>query len=590
MDKMKQDYDHILNLDFDAENKIPFTTAEDFIYTDYRSKEMLDGMWGFTPDVFQTVTRKKLFAASDTDEQGRALPLDLDFSAMEKVPVPGCWNCADERFWLYEGDAVYHRTFVYMKENEGERVVLRMGAANYECRIWLNGKLLSRHQGGFTPFYTELTGHLKDLNHLVITVNNRRELDQVPSMNYDWFNYGGITRSVELFRLPAVYIKDFTAGLVPDGTYGSIRMEVKLSSRHKGMACLFTIEELGICEEVLTDEMGVARCVASAEPQLWSCDHPRLYEVKVQCGEDHVMDRVGFREIRCAGKDIFINGEKIYLKGVCCHEESKYKGRTLTDEERMEIIHTAKDMGCNILRLAHYPHSERMAVLADQAGMMLWEEIPVYWALDFGNENTYGNGKNQLRELIQRDKNRASVVIWSVGNENPDTESRLSFMKGLLDTCREYDPTRLTSAACLVDVDTMSVEDRLAEFVDVVAFNEYYGWYYRDYRGLKDILDNTHIRKPLVITETGAGAKAGHHGGREELFTEEHQEKVYENQIQYSDGRIQGMFPWILFDFQSPIRMNPLQEGKNSKGLVAMDKKTRKKAFYVMQRYYNHKK
>ena len=230
-----------------------------------------------------------------------------------------------------------------------------------------------------------------------------------------------------------------------------------------------------------------------------------------------------------------------------------------------------------------------MAVLADQAGMMLWEEIPVYWALDFENPETYSNAENQMRELMFRDKNRASVVIWSVGNENPDIQSRLDFMKGLLETCRNYDPTRLTSAACLVDVNTMCVKDRLAEFVDVVAFNEYYGWYYRDYEGVKVILDNTSIDKPMVITETGAGAKAGHHGGAEELFTEEHQERVYENQIRYTDGRIQGMFPWVLFDFISPIRKHPMQGGKNSKGLVAMDKATRKKAFYVMQEYYRNK-
>lgn len=589
MDRMKDDYKDILDFQFDKKNQIAFTTVQSCVYTDHRKPESLDGVWGFTPDVFRSVTRKNLFSASGKDEQGRAVPMDLDFSSMEKIQVPGCWNCLDDRYWLYEGEAVYSRTFVYSKEKEGERIILRVGAANYECRIWLNGTLLSRHQGGFTPFYTELTQDLKEINHIVITVNNRREPDQVPSMNYDWFNYGGITRSVELFRLPAVYIKDFTASLVPDGTYGRIELKIKLDAPVQGACCHFKIEELGISREVLTDERGEARCVVQANPQLWDCEHPKLYEVQARCLEDQVKDRVGFREIRCDGKDILLNGRKIYLKGVCCHEESRNRGRIHTDEERLEILNTAKDMGCNILRLTHYPHSERMAVLADQAGMMLWEEIPVYWALDFENPETYSNAENQMRELMFRDKNRASVVIWSVGNENPDIQSRLDFMKGLLETCRNYDPTRLTSAACLVDVNTMCVKDRLAEFVDVVAFNEYYGWYYRDYEGVKVILDNTSIDKPMVITETGAGAKAGHHGGAEELFTEEHQERVYENQIRYTDGRIQGMFPWVLFDFISPIRKHPMQGGKNSKGLVAMDKATRKKAFYVMQEYYRNK-
>lgn len=159
-------------------------------------------------------------------------------------------------------------------------------------------------------------------------------------------------------------------------------------------------------------------------------------------------------------------------------------------------------------------------------------------------------------------------------------------MKRLIDTCKEYDQTRPVSAACLVDVDTMSVKDRLAEFVDLVSFNEYYGWYYRNYEGIDEILKNTVLDKPLAITETGAGAKTGHHGGEEELFTEEHQEKVYRKQIEYTGGMLQGFFPWLLFDFMSLIRKNPMQGGKNSKGLVDMDKNRKKKAFYVMQEYY----
>lgn len=589
MGEMKKDYNDILNLHFDTINEIPFTTADTFAYTDGRKAESLDGMWGFTPDVFRSVTRKNLFSAEGKDGSGRAVPMDLDFASMDKIQVPGCWNCLDDRYWLYEGESVYSRTFVYAKENEGERVLLKIGAANYECRIWLNGSLLARHQGGFTPFYTDLTDRLKEMNHIVITVNNRRELEQVPSMNYDWFNYGGITRSVELFRLPEVYIKEFTGNLVPDGTYETIEMKVRLNCAREGLCCRFSINELGVSSEVMTDGTGTARCVVMARPELWSCGHPKLYEVEARCGEDLVRDQIGFREIKCVGKDVFLNGKSIYLKGVCCHEESRDRGRIQTDDERLQILNTAKELGCNILRLTHYPHSERMAVLADQAGMMLWEEIPVYWALDFENPETYDNAQNQLKELIFRDRNRASVVIWSVGNENPDTRPRLDFMKGLIDTCKQYDNTRLTSAACLVDVDTMCVKDRLAEFVDLVAFNEYYGWYYRDYEGVKIILDHTEIHKPMVISETGAGARAGHHGGAEELFTEEHQERVYENQIRYTDGRIQGMFPWVMYDFLSPIRKHPMQDGKNSKGLIAMDKTTRKKAFYTLQQYYRKK-
>lgn len=589
MNKMEKDYDNILNLDFDRKNLIPLTTAADFIFTDNRKRESLNGEWGFTPDVFQTVTRKQLFSLSDRDNKGRYVPMDLDFTRMELVPVPGCWNCIRDQYWYYEGESVYARTFIYEKEKEDERVFLRIGAANYECRIWVNGKLLARHQGGFTPFYAELTDELVQENHLVITVNNRRELEQIPSMNYDWFNYGGITRSVDLFRLPPVFIKDFFCYLMPNTNFEKIEMKIKLSSEAAGQICRFSIAELGINEQVSTDERGEAVLRVSAHPELWSPQNPRLYTVALSCGEDRIEDLIGFREIRIQGKQILLNGQEIFLKGVCCHEESRDGGRTLSDDERMDIINTAKEMGCNALRLAHYPHSERMSQLADRHGLLLWEEIPVYWAVDFSNEETLLNAQNQMRELIMRDKNRASVIIWGVGNENPDTQERLNFMKQLIDICKEYDQTRPVSAACLVDVDTMSVKDRLTEFVDLVAFNEYYGWYYRDYEGIDEILNNTAVDKPLAITETGAGAKTGHHGGAEELFTEEHQEKVYRKQLEYIDGRLQGFFPWILFDFVSPVRKHPMQGGKNSKGLVDLDKDRKKKAFYVMQEYYREK-
>lgn len=611
MNRMEKEYNDILNLDFDRENRIPLVTADSFVCTAFRSTEKLDGLWGFTPDVFRTFTRKRLGEVKTRDEQGRPVPVDLDFNSLLKAEVPGCWNCQEERLWYYEGEAVYSRSFYYEKENASERLFLKIGAANYESRIWLNGKLAARHKGGFTPFSVEITDLVRQENHLVITVNNRREMEQVPSMTYDWFNYGGITRSVELIRVPSRFIRVMEAALVPDKTFHNIRLRARLNEPEEGVYCRFVIEELGIDTTVQTDENGTAECILWASPQLWDCENPRLYHIEAWCGqpsviegeaaeavgektgaltwEDYVEDYVGFREIRVQGKDIFLNGKKIYLRGVCCHEESRKGGRILSEEERMEIFHTAREMGCNILRLTHYPHSEQMALLADKMGMLLWEEIPVYWAIDFSNKDTYEDARNQLRELIVRDRNRASVVIWSVGNENPDTEERLQFMSGLAAVCREMDDTRLVSAACLVDVNTMSVKDRLIPYVDVVAFNEYYGWYYRDYEGLKEILDHTAIEKPVVISETGAGARAGHFGGREELFTEEHQEKFYQKQIEYADGRIQGMFPWILYDFVSPIRMNPWQEGKNSKGLIAMDKTTKKKAFYIMQEYYQRK-
>ena len=589
MHKMQEEYDHLLNLDYESPYQIPLTTSDEMLFTAGRSCEKLDGQWNFSVDVFDTFLRKKFFAEEHLDEQGRERPIDCDFDGWEKVMLPSNWNLAQERYYYYEGTGVYTRTFHFLPNQEDERVFLRIGAANYACRVWLNGALISRHEGGFTPFFTELTPYLKEHNRIILLVNNTRKLEQVPSINYDWFNYGGVPRSISLYRLPPLFIKDFFVSLLPNGKFDTIQAQITLSGAVQGVACQVCIPELGITKQCQTDANGVATIAFAASPVLWSCDAPKLYEVQVSCLGDSVTDRVGFREIKVVGKEILLNNKPIFLKGVCCHEESTKSGRALGDEERLQILQTAKELGCNIMRLSHYPHSERMAQLADEIGMMLWEEIPVYWALCFENPETYASATNQMRELILRDRNRASVVIWSVGNENPDTDSRLTFMSGLAQICREMDHTRPVSAACLVDIDEMRVKDRMTAHVDIVAFNEYYGWYYRDYSGLQQILENTHLEQPMVISETGAGSLPGHFGGEEELFTEEHQAKMYAQQFAYSDGFLQGIFPWVLYDFRSPVRMNPIQNQHNRKGLVAFDKKQRKLAFQTVQRYYDTK-
>ena len=172
----------------------------------------------------------------------------------------------------------------------------------------------------------------------------------------------------------------------------------------------------------------------------------------------------------------------------------------------MENILLAKELGCNFMRIAHYPHSERMAKLADEMGILLWEEIPVYWAIRFEREKTYEDARNQMRELLKRDWNRASVIIWSVGNENADTDERLKFMSGLAECAHEEGGNRLVSAACLVDSEKNVIADRLIEHLDVIGINEYCGWYTPDFEKLPQLMANSRPDKPVIITEFGADA------------------------------------------------------------------------------------
>lgn len=589
MGNMLEDYDHLLNIDHDRPYQIEWTRCDSLITMAGRRSEKLDGIWNFAPDVFDTFLRKKFFEEIYVDDQGRDKPVDCDFDQWEQVWVPSNWNVQKERYWFFEGSGIYTRKFQYHKGEDSEKVFLRIGAANYESRIWLNGTLIARHEGGFTPYMVEITQYLEEKNRIIIMVNNERKLNQIPSVNYDWMNYGGISRSIELVRLPKAYIKDAFIHLVP-GTQGrKISAKIRTMGFEAGTEVKIEIPDLSVEETVRIDETGYASVIFDAMPDLWSPEKPVLYRVDVACETDQIQEKIGFREIAVEGKKVSLNGNEIFLKGVCCHEESMENGRALTEEERIRVLKTAKEMGCNVMRLSHYPHSERMAELADEMGIMLWEEIPVYWALEFENPKTFANAGNQLQEMILRDRNRASVILWGIGNENPDTDERLAFMKKLAGICKDMDETRLTAAACLVNIDAMEIQDRLCQWIDVVAINEYYGWYYRDYDGLSQIFANTSIDKPIVISETGADAVCGHYGDEEELFTENHQAKMYCRQFEMSEGEVQGIFPWILFDFRSPVRLNPLQDSFNRKGLMGADQSYKKMAYEVVKAYYEGK-
>jgi beta-glucuronidase len=480
---------------------------------------------------------------------------------------------------------VYTRRFRW-DAADGERAFLKFHGAQYEAFVFVNGSYLGWHQGGSTGFCVEVSQVLKPDNRVLVVVDNTRRSSQVPMTNSDWFNYGGLYRDIELIRVPETFIRRVGIHLVPDGTFGRIQVDVSVEGAESGSAQV-AIPELGV-EETIDLDAGRGVLTVNARPELWSPETPRLYECLVTADTDTVRETVGFREIRVDGTRVFLNGKEIFLRGICCHEDSVEGGKHLSHAEIEHDLLTAKELGCNYVRLAHYPHSETAARTADRLGLMLWEEIPVYWAIDFGNKATLADAKNQLQELIARDYNRASVIIWSVGNENPDTNERLDFMSRLAATAHEADPTRPVSAACLVDREENVIRDRLAEHLDIIGINEYFGWYDPDFSKLPALLSNSKPDKPVVICELGAGALAGHRGSTAEPFTEDMQRSIYEQQIAAlaKTDYVRGMSPWILFDFRTPRRQNRYQQGYNRKGLVAEDKQYKKPAFFTLQSFY----
>jgi beta-glucuronidase len=585
--------DDIHNAAYEANYRDPCLDSSGLINMAGRDNESLNGKWNFAADWYDTCRRAEWFREVKTNAAGNPQPVDWDWEGWERITVPACWNMEKTDLRYFEGTGVYTRTFRYTPKTAGERLILRFEGASYNTCVFVNGNFAGSHDGGSTPFNIDITGIVKQENRIVVTVDARRCPLRVPTDNSDWFFYGGIYRDVYLYRLPPVYIKDWFVRLANDC---GIDADVYITKAEGGCAAgtvRFEIPELGIKAEEPVQE-GAAFFHVAANPELWSPETPKLYQVMIKFTAedgkpgDSVQDRIGFRRISVQGSEIFLNGKKIFLQGVCVHEDHIVLGKTTGEDIIRQTIRDLKEMNGYYLRLAHYPHDARFAKIADEEGVLLWEEIPVYWAVAFDNSATYQDAQNQLSELILRDRNRASVIIWSMGNENADTGSRFAFMSGLARKARELDPTRLVSAACLINHEKLIIEDRLAEALDVIGINEYYGWYDPEFDKLLTILVNSAPGKPVIICEFGGDARKGQRGTADDLWTEDKQKTLYEQQVAVIKQcpYIAGMTPWILYDFRCPRRLNRYQEGFNRKGLIDADRVTRKAAFYVMRRFY----
>ena len=569
-----------------------------------RDAVCLDGNWKYIVDVYNTgamdyranpIPDRSSFFADKSFYSDQKVLVEYDFDYAKEIAVPGDWNTQKRELYYYEG-AVWYRTKFDARPRQGRRYFLYFGAANYETVVGLNGRRLGSHEGGFTPFNFEVTDRLKEGdNSLVVNVDNTRRMDGVPTVNSDWWNYGGITRSVYLVETPETFIREYSVQL-KKGSPGVIEGWVRLDGPDASSKVTVSIPELKVSRTVTADASGLARFEIEAKPILWCPENPKLYEVSISSGMDAIMDRIGFRTIETLGDKLLLNGKEVFCKGISIHEEmiGGAGGRANSMEHARALLAEVKAMNCNFVRLAHYPHNENMVRAAEEMGIMVWSEIPVYWTISFDNPDTYANAEQQLTDMITRDRNRANVIIWSVANETPLGDSRLTFLGKLIAKARELDPTRLVSAA-MEKVERprrmLTVNDPLTEIADLISFNQYVGWYDGTPEKCDEVTWTFDVKKPVIVTEFGGGALYGRHGDVDQRFTEENQEYLYRKNIEMLDRMpgLAGTSPWILKDFRSPKRMlDGIQDDYNRKGLLS-EKGERKKAFYVMQSWYGTK-
>jgi beta-glucuronidase len=571
---------------------------------DHRTVTSLDGNWHYLVD--QAPARALYTPSGQINDRSYALNehpnivgkhnQEYDFATAPTIKVPGDWNTQVPQLFNYEGVLWYERDFD-AEPKPGTRTFLHIGAANYRSHVWVNQKRVCDHEGGYTPFDCEITAVLHPgSNFVVIAVDATRLVDGIPSVGIDWFNYGGLTRDVSLVTVPKIFVDDYDVHLSHANTFDLQNREISgyvhVLDSTAGTAVTIDVPEAGVKTTARTDEAGNASFrVKVRNLTLWSPETPKLYKVQLAAGDDSLTDEIGFRDIRVDGTRILLNGKPVFLEGANVHAEAPVRGgRAYSQEDANTVIGYLKDLHANFVRLAHYPHDERMERAADKAGIMVWSEIPNWQNISFDKPEVYAKDLAMLKEMIRRDRNKASVILWSVSNETPNNPTRTRFLTDLANEARKLDPTRLITSAIIGPRPNgmeMVNNDLLCDALDVIGQNEYVGWYEMTPEDA-DKIHWTFPQKPVLMSEFGAEAKYGNHGAPDERWTEEQQVNVFQHQFVMlrKIPQLRGTVPWILVDFRSPSRNIPrLQDGYNRKGLISEDGK-RKQAFALFQKAY----
>ena len=623
-------------------------------WIDSRQILTLNGEWSYIVDPMNNGLPESSFFGgfpkNKTQKTGMEL-IEYNFETAAKIQIPGAWNAGDEKLFFYRGPVWLYKKFNYSPKKEA-LTHLYIEGSNFTTKIFLNGSIVGQFEGGYVPFNFNISKHLKEgENILLVQTDNTLNESSVPTHKTDWWPWGGIVGDVYIVETPRKFIQNAYLQLNPENLSKAL-FKVEMHHKTSGQRIKLEIPELQFKAEYKTNSAGAISENIKINPQLWSPLSPKLYEVKISSEAETISDKIGFRSIQTKGQKIYLNNSEIQFKGIAMHSEPiGIPGPAFSKEHFQKLLLTAKDLNINFIRAAHYPYTRHLAKVADQLGLMLWEEVPVYWNIDWDNSNTLNIAKNQITRLVQRDQNRASVVVWSVANETPLSSSRMKFLKALLAEIEINDSSRLSTAALLsgseeqfrslvlvlalqgsksqwvspkekaifqlildqanISIDSelsfsLSIDDPLGESVDLISYNEYFGWYYVTFftdqmkisegtlrklmfEVMPDIKISSSFDKPIHISEFGAGAKYGNHTNK--IWSEEYQAKLYKHQLEMlsNNPQIQGISPWVFKDFRAMLRPLPgIQDFYNRKGLID-ESGNKKEAFKVLADFYENK-
>lgn len=582
------------------------------ILTETRHIIDLNGIWTFKLD-----TGKGLEENWQTDRLTNTM----------NMAVPASYNdlgvqsdIRDHVGWVW-----YEREVAIPAVLKSERIVLRFGSATHHAKVFVNGQLVVEHKGGFLPFEAELNAYLKTgLNRLTVAVTNILDESTLPvgfyseiespgaglvkqnRPNFDFFNYAGLQRPVKIYTTPLTYIKDVTVVTEMDG-------QVKYSIEVVGDAQVKVTakDETGT---LVGEGKGHSGTFTISDVTLWEPLNAYLYTLHVELIQDNqtidMYDQpFGVRTVEVQDGKFLINNKPFYFKGFGKHEDSPINGRGINEAVNVMDFNLMKWMGANSFRTAHYPYSEELMRLADREGFVVIDEVPaVGLHLNFmvtvngGNPTrktwqeiqTFDHHQQVIQDLIDRDKNHPSVVMWSIANEPASNEEgAYDYFKPLVELAKEKDPQNRP-----VTIVTMGMgspkDDQVAELVDVLAFNRYYGWYVdggnltlakEKLRAELQYWADHYPHKPFMITEYGADTIVGYHEVEPVMFTEEYQVEFYKANHDVFDAfdHFVGEQVWNFADFatsQGVIRVNG-----NKKGIFTRERKPKFVAHELKKRW-----